>query len=377
MTPAPDANAGGTPDLLCLSHLRWNWVYQRPQHLMSRAARDRRVFVVEEPLHDDGPPRVQVQTPQANLRVLTPLVPPGLDELRLQQLQRYLLDAAMREHGIRRYVAWYYTPMALAFSDHLDPELVVYDCMDELSAFAGAPPRLRALERELLARCDVVFTGGVSLWEAKRDLHPNVHAFPSSVDVRHFRTARAAAEEPADQAPLRRPRLGYFGVLDERVDWPLIAGAAAARRDWEFVLVGPVTKVEADSLPRAANIHYLGPKPYDDLPGYVASWDVALVPFARNEATRFISPTKTPEYLAAGRHVVSTPIRDVVRTYGDTGLVHIAETVPELLAAAEQCLACSDETRLERIDRLLGDQSWDRTWTRMLALMTRTEARAA
>jgi len=248
--------------------------------------------------------------------------------------------------------------------------------MDELSMFKGAPANLLAHERELLAAADVVFTGGQSLYEFKKDKHSNVHPFPSSVDVAHFARARATILEPPDQAAIPRPRLGFFGVLDERLDRELIAGAAAARPGWHFILLGPVVKIDPESLPRAANVHYLGPRPYTTLPDYLAGWDVALLPFARNEATRYISPTKTPEYLAAGVPVVSTSIGDVVRPYGEKGLVAIADTVPEFVEAVERALAADHAERQRAADALLATMSWDRTWADMKRLLDDAAARA-
>ena len=183
----------------------------------------------------------------------------------------------------------------------------------------------------MLARADLVFTGGQSLYEAKRGQHPRVFAFPSSVDAAHFARARRATDDPADQAAIPHPRLGFFGVIDERMDLDLLAAIADARPDWHLVIIGPVVKVDPASYRERANIHYLGKKDYQELPGYLAGWDVALLPFAINESTRFISPTKTPEYLAAGKPVVSTPIRDVVRPYGMRGLVHIAATADDFV----------------------------------------------
>jgi UDP-galactopyranose mutase len=267
------------------------------------------------------------------------------------------------------YVVWYYTPMALSIANGFCPSAVVYDCMDELSAFAGAPPDLVAYEAELFQKADVVFTGGQSLFEAKRSRHPNVHAFPSSVDVAHFRQARLSHGDPPDQAQVPGVRLGFFGVIDERMDYRLLAGVAAARPDWSLVLLGPTAKIDVASLPRAANIHYLGPKTYQELPRYIAGWDVALLPFARNDATRFISPTKTPEYLAAGKPVVSTSIRDVVRPYGQQGLARIADTVPEFVAAVEAALADDVAERLRAVDSFLTHMSWDGTWTQMKQLI--------
>jgi glycosyltransferase involved in cell wall biosynthesis len=253
----------------------------------------------------------------------------------------------------------------------------VYDCMDELSGFAGAPPGLREQEAQLMKRADLMTTGGYSLYEAKRALHPNVHPFPSSVDVAHFRRARTATAEPPDQASLPRPRLGFFGVIDERMDLALLAGVAAARPQWQLVLVGPVVKIDAARLPRAANVHYLGSQPYDTLPSYLAGWDVALMPFARNEATRYISPTKTPEYLAAGRPVVSTSIRDVVRPYGQRGLVRIADTVEDFVSAVEAALVEDSTARLRSADDFLRHTSWDATWAEMKSRLDACVAAAA
>lgn len=263
---------------------------------------------------------------------------------------------------------WFYTPMALAFAGHIQGRVTIYDCMDELSAFRGAPPELIERERELLARADLVFTGGYSLWEAKRELHDNAFAFPSSVDVAHFATARHAQGDPSDQAAIPRSRLGFYGVIDERFDIELVAEVARLRPDWHIVLVGPAVKIDPAVLPRLPNIHYLGARTYDELPGYLAGWDVAIMPFALNESTRFISPTKTPEYLAGGCPVVSTPIKDVVRTYGDTGIVRIADTPAAFVDAVEAALedAADPEALRAKADEILGEMSWDHTWNLML-----------
>lgn len=355
------------PDLICLSHLRWNFVFQRPQHLMTRCAADRRVFFVEEPIYGETSPRMDLQR-SGGVTVAVPHLPHGADADALRQL----LDELIRAEDIRRYVLWYYTPMALAFTGHLTPEAVVYDCMDELSAFAHAPAELKLREAELLRRAHVMFTGGQSLYEAKRHAHPNVHPFPSSVDVEHFARARRINADPPGQGGIPRPRLGFFGVIDERMDIELIDGVARSRPDWHLVLVGPVVKIDPASLPQHPNIHYLGSKTYQELPEYIAGWDVALLPFARNEATRYISPTKTPEYLAAGKPVVSTSIRDVVRPYAHQGLVRIADTVDEFVAACEAALNEDAAERLRKADVFLRQTSWDGTWARMRSLLDET-----
>jgi glycosyltransferase involved in cell wall biosynthesis len=356
---------GQKTDLICFSHLRWNFVFQRPQHLLTRCARERRVFFFEEPILDAEIPRLELSRDSSGVVVAVPHLPAGLAPQTLQRELRQLLDGMMVGQRVTRYILWYYTPMSLGFSNHLRPAALVYDCMDELSGFAGAPSGLRDAEQQLLSAADVVFTGGQSLYESKRHMHANVHAFPSSVDVAHFARARNAPRDPADQAGIPGPRLGFFGVIDERLDIDLVAALAAARPDWQLVFVGPVVKIDPAKLPRQANVHYLGPKDYSELPAYISGWDVALLPFARNDATRFISPTKTPEYLAAGRPVVSTSIRDVVRPYGERGLARIADTPADFIAAVAAALAEPAAPRRRAADAWLARMSWEMTWAAM------------
>jgi glycosyltransferase involved in cell wall biosynthesis len=348
-------------DLVCFSHLRWDFVYQRPQHLLSRAARTRRVIFIEEPIRDVARPCLDTRRDESGVLIVTPHLPHDAGAMHI----RTLLDFFLSTNGIHDFVAWYYTPMALEFSRHLRPAATIYDCMDELSAFAGAPADIREKERDLLARADLVLTGGRSLYEAKRALHGNVQECPSSVDVSHFARARQSLPEPADQEGIPKPRIGFFGVLDERLDLDLLGNIAQLSPGWQFVMVGPVAKIDPGRLPSRPNIHYLGSKSYKELPSYIAGWEVAMLPFARNEATRFISPTKTPEYLAAGRPVVSTSIADVVRPYGEEGLARIADT-PELFVEAIRAALCDRASRwLSRADAFLSGNSWDATWSRI------------
>jgi UDP-galactopyranose mutase len=364
---------GGDFDLVCLSHLRWDFVYQRPQHLLSRCARDRRVFYVEEPVYDGGDAaRLEVRTSEEGVRVCVPHLPDGARGKKEEEeaLQQSLLARLFAEHRVREYALWYYTPMAVGWTRHLRPLATVFDCMDELSAFKFAPAELRDREAELFRRADLVFTGGQSLYEAKRGRHPHVYAFPSGIDREHFGKARGITEDPQDQASIPHPRLGFFGVVDERFDLELLGALSRERPDWHFVVIGPVVKIDAEQLPRAANIHYLGGKSYKELPGYLAGWDVATLLFARNEHTRFISPTKTPEYLAAGKPVVSTSIKDVVRPYGELGLVRIADDAAEFARAADELMSAgADADWLARVDALLVQNTWDRTWARMSELI--------
>ena len=355
------------PLLACFSHLRWDFVFQRPQHLMTRFARTHDVHVWEEPIFDSAPaaPRVEARTIAPHLTVATPHLIAGMDEEAVEAALCALLDEHLGTD--RPQIAWYYTPMMLPFTRHLEAGCTVYDCMDELANFRFAPPRLLELEAELFKRADLVFTGGYSLYEAKRSRHPSVHPFPSSVDIAHF--AQARATPPAND----RPVLGFYGVLDERFDIDLIAAIADARPDCRFVMVGPVVKISPDELPRRDNIAYPGPATYDQLPALLAGWDVALMPFAINEATRFISPTKTPEYLAAGKPVVSTPVRDVVRHYGRLQGVQIAATPEEFVAGCDRALELARDGGdwLAEVDQALSSMSWDITQARMAGLIDR------
>jgi UDP-galactopyranose mutase len=367
---APDSDK---PTLLCFSHLRWDFVFQRPQQLMSRFAHEMTVIYWEEPVEIGAGEvpllRVRAAEDHPNVRIVVPHLPSGLGEDERDAALKRLLDAYSA--GLSRpIVAWYYTPMMLPFSRDLDASVTVFDAMDELSKFKFAPQNLLDLEQELIERADLVFTGGSSLYEAKKDRHDSVHLFPSSVDRAHFAKARAMQFDPADQEELRRPRLGFYGVIDERFDIELLDRIAEMRPDWSFVMVGPVVKIDPQDLPKRPNIHYLGGKKYEQLPAYLPGWDVAMMPFAMNESTQFISPTKTPEYLAGGKPVVSTPVRDVVRHYGQLEGVAIASTPEEFVASCERMLKLERHGDwLAEADLLLSATSWSTTQARMSALI--------
>lgn len=361
--------------LFVFSHLSWDFVYQRPQQLMSRLARHYRIFFIEEPepaggMEEVGP--VGWQSSQA-LPQLTVLRSTGVAKTRgfseenVQGL-REALNELRQQHP--NHLAWLYTPMALPLLVVLDPVRVIYDCMDELSAFLNPPAGLLDHEHRLLQRADLVFTGGPSLHAIKRRLNANVHCFPSSVDVAHFRKALDRKIAYVPHAALPKPRLGFFGVIDERLDIELIAAIADTHPDWQLVLVGPVVKINAESLPQRPNICYMGQQPYALLPAFLASWDVCLMPFAMNEATRFISPTKSLEYMAAELPVVSTAVIDVVAQHAD--VVMIAESATDFIQCCERALALSPEGRRQQIRQMrakLRRTSWDATVRDMHRLM--------
>ncbi len=345
---------------------------------MSLLARKTPVLFWEEPVLGSvgTAPRLETYSPHADVTVAVPQLPEGMTaEATIAALRQLLDDTLAAGDEAAPLIRWYYTPMMLPFSRHLTAACTVYDCMDELANFRFAPPDLIDLETELLDAADVVFTGGYSLYEAKRSLHASVHPFPSSVDVQHFAQARELRgnSRGGDGA---RPCLGFYGVIDERMDLDLLAAVAKARPDWLFDIVGPVVKIDPALLPRLANITYAGAKTYDELPVRAAGWDVALMPFAINESTRFISPTKTPEYLAAGLPVVSTPITDVVRHYGDLEAVEIAGSPAAFIAACEHALARArepgDAAWRQEADATIAGNSWEAVADAMYKLIQRS-----
>ena len=356
-------------DIVCFSHLRWDFVYQRPQHLMSRFARDRRVFFVEEPVIHDGEPGWVFSTVEVNVtRCVPKLADTTTDEQRPGAMQ-FLVNSLADKFECHECVEWFYTPMMLDWALGLSPVATVYDCMDELSKFRFAPGGIVDMEQRLFEKADLVFTGGHSLYKAKRAQHAAVHEFPSSIDSSHFRRALFEHEEMPEQVQLPHPRIGYAGVIDERIDLDLVAAAADLKPDWSFIMLGPVVKIDPESLPQRPNIHYLGMKEYGDLPRYFAGWDVGMMPFALNESTEFISPTKTPEYLAAGLAVISTPITDVIRPYGELGLVEIIADAHEFVDSVNRALTSDKVDRLRKADIFLSERSWDGTQRAMNKLI--------
>jgi UDP-galactopyranose mutase len=324
-----------------------------------------KVFFFEEPCPDDTT-HFEITDTDENISVVVPHLQHGMTEDEANNQQKDFLSSLLATRNIDRFILWYYTPMALTISDHLLPQLIVYDCMDELTGFKFAPRRLPELEKDLLRRADIVFTGGHSLYESKKDEHYNIHPFPSSIDYEHFLQARRELNDPEDQANIPHPRFGFYGVIDERMDLNLLEQIAVQRKDWHLILVGPILKISEEDLPRLDNIHFLGMKKYEELPAYLSGWDIAIMPFAINDATRFISPTKTPEFLAGGKPVISTPIADVMNQYHE--VVHIAATADEFIDIVEYGLY-KDETWLTRVDEILKNNSWDNTWQKMNEIM--------
>lgn len=351
------------PVIFCFSHLRWDLVFQRPQHIMTRLQDSFDIVYWEEPRRASSCSVASLEKTRLGdgLVRIVPILPDSLDIESEQAALSDLLSEEASAHSAP-HICWYYTPMMLAFSANATPDLIVYDCMDELANFAFAPRDIAVQEQILINRADIVLCGGPSLYKARADRHHNIHCIRSGVDVAHFARGADGVPDPHDQAALPRPRLGFYGVIDERIDLALVAEAARLRPEWAFVMIGPLAKINEADLPRAENIHWLGGKDYADLPAYAAGWDIALMPFALNESTQFISPTKTTEYLASGLPVISTPVRDVVNDYGTLGMMRIARDAEGFVAAAEDLLATTDETRAvwrSEARDCLADKSWE------------------
>jgi UDP-galactopyranose mutase len=340
---------------------------------MSRFAKLQRVFFVEEPIMD-APSRFNeiYEDPATGVCVVTPHLPSSAEDV--QEELKLLLDLLIESRQITHMMVWYYLPSGMSFTHHLKPDLIVYDCMDEHSGFKFAHPSIKEAEKELMDKADIVFTGGQNLFEAKKHLHPNIYPFPSSIDKDHFMQARLTKTEPPDQASIPHPRIGFYGVVDERFDVPLISSLARMHPEWHFVIVGPVVKIDPEILPRMENIHWLGKKEYNELPVYLSGWDIAMMPFALNESTEFISPTKTPEYLAGGKPVISTSIKDVVKPYGALGLVEIADSPRDFAEAIKRLLEQQNAGEwLRKVDAFLTHHSWDKTWMQMVKLIHETQ----
>jgi glycosyltransferase involved in cell wall biosynthesis len=356
-------------DMIVFSHLRWEFVFQRPQHIISRFAKDRKVIVIEEPIEftKANKDTAYVIKPHKNITVLQPRM--LLEELP-QKLPLLIKKYAEKDTFINP-VFWFYSAMFSEVIPNAQHSMIVYDCMDELSAFKNASAELIEQERYLLSEADIVFSGGKSLYEEKKKYASNAFCFPSSVDHKHFAKAyKNKNAVPADIRNLPHPTAGFYGVIDERFDTGLLAQTAKQMPNVSFVMIGPVVKISQEDLPRLANIHYLGAKSYEELPDYLRAIDIAMMPFALNEATKFISPTKTLEFMAAGKPIVSTPITDVVRDYNK--VLHIANT-PESFAKAIKYYVHESplkrQYREEQYKNILKKTSWDETVIQMKSII--------
>ncbi|MEO6508643.1 MAG: glycosyltransferase [Patescibacteria group bacterium] len=356
-------------DMVVFSHLRWEFVIQRPQHIINRMAKNRKILFVEEPIPFDNKNRgtANVIDGGNNITVIQPRIPyEAMVSEGVEVVEEYINDLKLKNP-----ILWFYAPMYSDMLNRIEHSLVVYDCMDELAAFKGAPVELITNEKYLISQADVVFTGGKSLYESKKKLHNNVYCFPSSVDRKHFeKVSKKSTTIPADLATLQHPVVGFYGVIDERIDLTLLDTVSKSLPDISFVMIGPVVKIDEAELPRNPNVHYLGGKSYDELPHYLKGIDIAMMPFAMNQHTKYISPTKTLEFMAALKPIISTPIYDVVRDYKKE--VAISSSAKEFVKAIKTYLKetpAQKKIREQLETEIIDRTSWDNTALAMQQIM--------
>jgi glycosyltransferase involved in cell wall biosynthesis len=372
-----DRNQTDRYGIVVFSHLRWGFVWQRPQQFLSRFAKKHQILFIEEPFFDrpeGSDTEITYHNVMPNVTVACPHVPASWN--RSKDLPQKLRDFArqaidhMNENGeFDRPLLWYYSPMDSAWSlGHFENRGIVYDSMDELSQFTGAPRALIDNENRLMEYADVVFAGGYELSLKKKKKHHNVHFFGCGVEVDHF----GLAQDPSTTVPpdidfMSRPVLGWFGVVDERVDYNMVGEMARLRPNWSFAMVGPVVKVDPNLLPHFPNLYWLGQRDYSVLPNYCRAFDICMMPFALNAATEYINPTKALEYFATGRPVISTPVKDVVRQYSD--MVDIVKTAEEFIAAADRVLLDPPVDRIQRCLEKARQSGWESTVQTMQRLI--------
>lgn len=354
-------------DIVAFSHLRWDYVYQRPQQILERFGKKHKVLFIEEQI-----PHVSLHGIPNIVEVsknITALQPRIHHENFLKEYEE-LLDKYLPRFGIKDPVLWFYGPGFEKLAEKVEHTAIVYDCMDEHSAFKNAYSEgLIKNERNLLAKADIVFTGGKSLFEAKKEFVKNIHCFPSSVDIAHFQKAlEKDTKVPKDLLSIKKPVVAYYAVIDERADLELIAEIADLMPKYSFVMIGPVAegKVNINDLPKRENIYWMGGKPYDQLPNYLKGFDICMMPFALNQATKFISPTKTLEYMAALKPIISTPVYDVARDYSE--MVSIVTNAKEFKEAVEYYLNEPKDKKDKRVElqkEVLKKTSWDQTANQM------------
>lgn len=371
-----------TTPIIVHCHLRWDFVWQRPQQIFSRLASQHRILFIEDPMLEEGEAHLKITEPYPNIVRVLPILPHE-DNISINDQHEKilaLLHKELKEHPLLAGqfdspIQWFYSPMtAPSFLGQFDQVSVVYDCMDELAQFRFAPPDIAQREQFLLSKADVVFTGGYQLFESKSRYHDNVHFYGCGVDTKHYSKARSTETViPSEVANLPRPIFGYFGVIDERLDYDLLEHLAESFPEASVVMVGPLAKVEAEQLPKSPNIYWLGSKSYEDLPALVKSFDVCLMPFALNEATQYINPTKTLEYMAAGKPVVSTAVPDVVRNF--TPVVKIADSNDAFAEAVRQAYQNPDNALINQGIEIANNASWESIVAAMRERSLKTDRR--
>jgi glycosyltransferase involved in cell wall biosynthesis len=359
--------------IIAFCHLGWDWVWQRPQQYLSRLAKRHRLLFVETYCSDVAKAEVRLRTAEGhpNITICETHLPQSrwpdgefIDAER-RRVVKNALTSELRGQ-FEQPLLWFYDPMAVtAFARQMGERAIVYDCMDELSQFKGAPPALIQREKELLRVADVVFCGGQKMRKKRLPLNANTHFFGTGVDCEHFGKAMTRELKVAPEIANfgSAPVLGYFGVIDERIDYELLEKLADARADWHVVMVGPTAKVDPATFPKRDNLHFIGGRPYAQLPALTKGFSVAMMPFALNAATEYINPTKALEYMAAGRPVVSTALDEVRMNFGK--VARIAESHAEFIAFCAKEADSPSRARIVRGLKLASENTWEANIARM------------
>ncbi|RYD58215.1 MAG: glycosyltransferase family 1 protein [Sphingobacteriales bacterium] len=361
-------------NIICFSPIRWNQKDQRPQQIMRRLSQYSMVHFIEEPVYDATEAYLSHTVVAEHIHVFTPHLPGGISEEKCQTLQRALLDQFMRDCNFADYTFWYATPVAFAYSKHYCPSVIVYDCLEDIWSLKLPAEKLHDLEQQLLDRADLVFTSSHTQYWNKKDRNNNVHLLPATIDRAHFDCARGKVSEAEEQEHIPYPRLGYMGIVDDRLDTQLLADIADTRPDWHIVLVGPTAKMNAAQLPQRANIHYLGNKPYADLPSYLTGWTAAIMPIQEKSHMTSGLSFKTAECLAAGLPVIATPVKAIAAQYEKENLVMKANSAAEFVAATEAILfdGAADRSWMERVNNFLDMSSRDAVTNEILNRLKET-----
>jgi hypothetical protein len=360
------------PVLMVFSHMAWNPGQGRTPQLMAALAGRWQILFVEAPRHAAGAARLESRAIRAGLTVLTLTTPAPAAGFHddAQAFGVTLLREELAGRRLKIDIAWLDTPMAWPLAQALGIACLAYDCLEGPPAslqFDAA--LLHQRESALMRTAALMVAAGPSLFNAHRHRHANLHCVCSAVHAEHFSpaslelTSARARRGHVLQSSLARPRLGYFGSIDERLDLDLLAALADRQPGWAFVMVGSVAGIAAERLPQRRNIHWLGEQDDALLPYLLAGWDLALMPYVVSEATRFLMPSQTLEYMAGYQPIVSTPVRDVQALYAPA--VTIAAPQAEAFSSAcEEVLAESARARSARLidmARIVARHAWANT----------------
>ncbi len=351
--------------IVCFSDISWNVKFQRPHQLFSQAKRINIIIFIEKPLlQRSGKPNHFISRVSDNILILTPVITDEDPESTIHETVEQLLTEKLKSHNTTEYICWYYSPKAINYSQKLTPKLIIFDCMDECCGYEGADTEVNESEKKLLEVTDLVFTGGRSLCNAKKLLHKNVHLFPDSIDYERFNGNTKQAKKNIIKKPAAK--IGYFGVIDERLDLNLLDKIAANKPKWKFEIAGPIVENMHGKLPERKNITFTGDIRDEEIPSIIGEWDAAILPYSKNNSTENTAPSRLLVYFAANKNIVSTSINDIVHYFGENGMVRIADEPDDFVKALEAAIKYKPEAEWQKkVDSIIRKTTWEKTWNGM------------